>query len=372
MAGMTEQLSNGQPAQSRTLQLRGVNGRFLLSLLLFLLLYLLAAEVIVRLGAGRLPLGAPSLGSEHTQFEQQWFRLQEYAAQRGGVACLFLGDSTVMTNFAPGPFAEAYRQETGEAVDCFNFGVGAVTAVGFATLSDLLVQEYRPRLLLVGVQALSFTVPEEEQGGADLSANAWVRYKLGDFNLEGWLYEHSHLYRHLGAFGQLATFTANPQEVMQSAAGEVGGAQDGFYPMVGPGPFDVAELPDPAVDHPYLEHYFAVMGGFRMLPENLAALERIMALDSPATQVIVVEMPVPETFYAFFANGAEDYEAFVEGVKRETAVNHIPFWRITDLSQLPAPLWFNYNHLNADGAPIFSRWLAHQLTNNSQRTTINQ
>ncbi|MFO7679731.1 MAG: hypothetical protein R6X34_06740 [Chloroflexota bacterium] len=358
---MTEQLSNGQPAQSRTLQLKGVNSRFLLSLLFFLLLYLLAAEAVVRWGTGRLPMGAPSLGGEHTQFEQQWFRLQEYAVQRGGVECLFLGDSTVMTDFAPGPFTEAYRQETGEVVDCFNFGVGAVTAVGFAALSELLVQEYRPRLLLVGVQALSFTVPEAEQGSADLAANAWVRYKLGNFNLEGWLYEHSYLYRHLGALGQLATFNVNPQEVMQSATGEVGGVQDGFYPMVGPGPFDVAEVPDLAVDHPYLEHYFAVMGGFQMLPENLAALERIMALDSPATQVIVVEMPVPETFYAFFANGSRDYEAFVAEVAGETAVNHIPFWRITDPSQLPASLWFNYNHLTADGAPIFSRWLGETM-----------
>jgi hypothetical protein len=356
-----QQWGEGQTGQRRTLQIGRVNGRFLFSLLLFLLLYLLATEAVVRLGQGWLPLGAPSLGSDHPQFEQQWFRLQEYTAQRGGVDCLFLGDSTVMTNFAPGPFAEAYRQETGQTLDCFNFGVGAITAVGFAALSQLLVQEYAPRLLLVGVQALSFTVPAEEQGGADLAVNAWVRYKLGDFSPEGWLYEHSHLYRHLGNFGQLASFTINQQEVMRSAAGEVGGAQDGFFPMVGPGPFDVSQPPDPAMDHPYLEHYFAVMGGFQLLPENLAALERIMALNSPTTQVVVVEVPVPETFYPLFGNGVQDYERFVEVMEWETAVAHIPFWRMTDLSQLPGPLWFNYNHLNADGAPIFSRWIAYEL-----------
>jgi hypothetical protein len=338
-----------------------VNGRFLFSFLVFLLLYPLVAEAVIRLADGRLPLGTPRLGSGHPQFEQQWFRFQAYAAEHGGVDCLFLGDSTVMTNFAPSPFAEAYRQEIGEELDCCNFGVEAVTAVGFAALSQLIVQEHTPRLLLVAVQALSFTVPEEEQGSADLAANAWVRYKLGHFSPEGWLYEHSRLYRYLGILSQLATFTVNQQEVMQSATGEVGGVQDGFFPMVGPDPFDVSQPPDPAMDHPYLEHYFAVMGGFQLLPENLAALERIMALNSPTTQVVVVEMPVPETFYPLFGNGVQDYERFVEVMEWETAVAHIPFWRMTDLSQLPGPLWFNYNHLNADGAPIFSRWIAYEL-----------
>jgi hypothetical protein len=33
-----------------------------------------------------------------------------------------------------------------------------------------------------------------------------------------------------------------------------------------------------------------------------------------------------------------------------------------DLRSLPAPVWFNYNHLNSMGAPIFSRWLGASLS----------
>jgi hypothetical protein len=282
-----------------------------------------------------------------------------YAAR--GVDCIFLGDSTVMTNFSPIPFTQAYHQQTGEALDCFNFGVGVLTAVDSATLSQILVKEYEPRLLLVGVQALNFTVSSKEQGSANLANTAWARYKMGGFVPKGWLYEQSHFYRHLGIFGQLASFTVNQQEVMQSVAGEVGGAQDGYYPMAGPGTFDVAEPPDPEMEHPYLEHYFAAMGSFQLLPENLTALEQILALGSPKTQIVVVEMPVPDTFHAFFAHGTEDYQLFVEIVEEKTAVKNIPFWRMTDLSQLPGPLWFNYNHLNADGTSVFSHWLGKQM-----------
>jgi hypothetical protein len=80
---MIQRWLGGQSAQFHTLQLRRLNGRFLLPLAFCLLLYPLIAEVAIRQADGRLPLGVPSLGSQHTQFEQQWLRLQAYVMQRG-------------------------------------------------------------------------------------------------------------------------------------------------------------------------------------------------------------------------------------------------------------------------------------------------
>jgi hypothetical protein len=148
---------------------------------------------------------------------------------------------------------------------------------------------------------------------------------------------------------------------MLSEAGEIGGATDGYFPVNGTGVFDVSQPPDLTLNHPYIEHYSAALADFNLWPENLAGLETILSLDSATTHVILVEMPVTETFHRFFGKGPQDYRLFVDTMAQRTAAHHIPLWRMQELERLPSPVWYNYNHLNADGAPIFSRWLGEKL-----------
>lgn len=345
---------------ARTLQLRRPFGHTLVLAAIFMFIFFVAGELLIRFAASHIVLGTPSLGSEHRQFEQQWFRLKNYAAQHRSIDCIFIGDSTVITDFSPATFAESFRDQTGEHIECYNFGVGAFSVVGLASLARILAQEYSPRLLFVGVEALNFTVPREAQGSADLSSTAWAQYKLGGFTVEGWLFEHTYFYRYLGIIGHLVASRINYNEVIREAQ-EANGMQDGFYPMDGPGPFDVAKPPNPAVKHSYIEHYYAALKAFRLLPENVEALEKILALNSTTTQIIIVEMPVPYTFHTFFGKGTQDYKTFVEAITQKTRAQNVPLWRMENLELLPGPMWYNYNHLNADGAPIFSSWLGKKL-----------
>jgi hypothetical protein len=326
-----------------------------------LALYLLLAEVLLQELPVHRVFGAPMLGSAHRQFEQQWFRLQSYMAERGPVDCIMIGDSTVMSDFTPEVFNAAYRQQAGEAITCYNFGVGALSVEGLATLAEILISEYAPRHLLVGVEPLNFTVAHDNQGEADLGSVAWARYELGEFSPEGWLYSHSYLYRYMGVIGKLLTFRLDYRELLQRTAEEHSVGADGYSALAGTGPFDVTQPPDRNIDHPYIEHYFAAMSPFRMLPENLSALEHILAMNGATTQVVVVEMPITDTFYTFLGNGEEDYRLFVSTVSDRAAAQGVAFLRMDDLRSLPAPVWFNYNHLNSEGAPIFSRWLGSSL-----------
>jgi hypothetical protein len=350
-----------QITTSPTLRLRWPYGRTVMMTVLFLLLYLVAMELLVRMDPVRFALGVPSLGSEHRQFEQQWARLEEDAAKGMPIDCIMMGDSTVMTDFAPIPFAESYQAQTGEELICYNFGVGALTAVGLSTLAQILSQEYSPQLLIVGVQALNFTVPPEDQGIADLSNLPWAQYKLGIFTPEGWLYEYSHFYRYLTVLGQLITLTIPYQEVMQSASGDEVVLKEGYYPLENPGLFDVSNLPHPKNEHPYIEHYFAALTSFQLLPENLEALDEIMTLNRSTARIILVEMPVPETFYTFFGQDEQDYKTFIETVSQKAAAQDVSFWTMGDSQEIPSSVWFNYNHLNVEGAPIFSHWLGMKL-----------
>jgi hypothetical protein len=190
---------------------------------------------------------------------------------------------------------------------------------------------------------------------------AWARYKHGDFAPEGWLYDHLHLYRHLGTLRQLLTLALQDSGLLQPPSEQGDVVKDGYYPMDGPGPFDVSLPPDPKVAHPYLEHYFAAMGAFQLLPENVDALDEILSMNGPTTRIILVEMPLPETFHAFFGHDKQDYAAFIDAISKRAASHTVPLLRMSDRELLPGEVWLNYNHLNANGAPIFSRWLGHKL-----------
>ncbi len=170
---------------------------------------------------------------------------------------------------------------------------------------------------------------------------------------------------------QLLTFRVSYNEIAQEVI-EAHRTKDAFYPLDGTGPFDVTKPPNPQLEHPYIEHYAGVLATFHLLPENLEALETILSLNTAATRVVLVEMPVPDTFHAFFGNGIQDYRLFVETIAQRASAQNVPFWRMQDLALLPGPVWYNYNHLNADGAPIFSRWLGKKLAQSSEPRTGQQ
>jgi hypothetical protein len=224
-----------------------------------------------------------------------------------------------------------------------------------------LTQEYAPKLLIVGIEALNFTVPREEQGISNLAKVPWVRYKLGEFVPKGWLYEQSYLYRYAGMLGQLVTFAAPYRNIIQAPSDSDQSLKDGYFPLEKPAAFDVSKPPNPVPQHSYTEHYFAALSDFQLWPENLEALDMILALNSETTRIVLVEMPVPDTFYTFFGRGEQDYMFFLDTISQKATAYDVPFWRIDDLNLLPSSVWFNYNHLNVKGAPIFSRWLGTRL-----------
>lgn len=359
------------PRAEPTFRVQFTNGRFAILFVLLLLSYLAVAELLVRTFIAQAILGVPSVGSTDEVLESRLDALRDFASGRDAVDCVMLGDSTVMTNFKPDTFATSFREETGKDIKCFNFGSGAFTLVDMADLAQIVVNEYSPGLLLIGIEALNFTVSAAEPGGADFSEIPWTQYKLGQFTIAGWLYEHSALYRHRDVIRQLLTLQTSPSEIRRFIMETDGAWRDGFFPLTGPGPFNVAQPPDPQSDHPYHENYFGSLTKFQLLPEHLAALDRVLALNSPATQVVIVEMPVPETFFYYFGNGEEDYNRFIDGVTQRVGGTAVPFWTTTDLQLFPDDLWFNYNHLNATGAPLFSEWLGSRLGQAALEGTVN-
>ena len=157
--------------------------------------------------------------------------------------------------------------------------------------------------------------------------------------------------------------------LLRSASENQSGFHNGFYPLQGS--VDIASPPDHESKLPYDEHYFGTLGDFQLLPKNLAALDEILERQSATTQVMIAEMPVPETFFYYYGNGEQDHQTFIDTVKQEASAKGILFLETTPLQLFPSDVWFNYNHLNSEGAPIFSDWFGRQLGKAVQEETIN-
>lgn len=357
-------------SNKHTLYLQSPSFRLFTLVISLLVLYVVICEVAMRTDFAHSVFGVPTIGSTDRGFEGRLHALKMFADNRESIDCVFFGDSTAMTDFAPNTFAASFREAADTDIECFNFGAGAFTLADLSALVQIVVRDYSPQVVIVGVEALNFAVPTNLSQGSNFVQLPWTAYQLGHFTFEGWLFENSALYPRLGTLRQLLTLETTPSALVLSAAALNRDWEDGYFPLKGPNAFDVAQPPDPNSDHPYHENYFGSLSDFQLLSEHLSALDRILALNDTSTQVIILEMPVARTFSYYFSRSERDYADFTSAVEQSATDTGVPFWRTTDLGFFEDELWFNYNHLNETGAQIFSQWLGNRLGTAVRNGTI--
>lgn len=337
----------------RTLNLKKPFGQTILIALFILGLALGLCEFIVRQPQVQAYLDAPSLNSRHRNLEKQWYRLETLSASGVPINCLALGNSMILSGFDPKIFAQKYNAISGEELVCFNFGVDALTPVSASILAEILIDTYHPKYLIFGTDARDLSIPPGSEETAVITEMAWIQYRLGRFNPEGWLVDHSYLYR----------YRRNPLYIFHNAIGkqDISDAQKyGFEPLEGV--TDVIILPDPSDDAYHIQYYFKLLSNYTIWPENLAALTNIIELRSTGTEIVVVTMPVPETYLSFFDHPT-DYQSFIDVLQDITSQQNVLLLISKNLSTIPDDGWRDYSHLNRKGASAFSEWLGNECGN---------
>jgi hypothetical protein len=332
--------------------------------LLFLLLLLAAGEALVRLHVFTARIMAPTLNTTHRQFEVQWQRLQDFAREKGRVDCIFLGNSMVVSGFDPLAFAAAYAAQTGEPLQCFNFGVDGIPAATAGALAKILMDQYQPRLLIYGIAARDMSVLRSDPDTTVLLDLPWLQNRLGNYNLEGWLLDHSALYRSRRLLLNLSRFTF--RDTLRSYYGtETPAAYLGYDPVTEVAA-EVATPPDPQSSVHLVQYYYGLLEDYKMQQENKAGLDMLLAQQRAPGQILVLEMPVPPTYFDFFTDPAAEYGAFLDYVQNATAQRGVPFWRAAPSDLIPAAGWKDYAHMNAAGAAVFSAWLGRKVAEDVQ------
>jgi hypothetical protein len=325
-------------------------GRTLVLALLMAGLVLAGLEIVARTPLARSHLIAPGVGENHDHLAIKLQQLDGLAAQGQPVECIALGSSMVAQGFDPQAFSSGFERATGEPLACYNFGLIGMTTAGLDRWTALVVQRYHPRIVIIGNSARDLSNSAAlDQEGLNIQP-PWLAYQLGESSPEGWLVEHSMAYRYY-LFHRFWLWDGYAERVRR-----LGNYQRNLSPYGYARAADITDVsvtPDPQT-YPRL---YRMLTSYAPSAEQVRALERAVGVAEQDATVILVEMPLPPTFWHFFDNGERDYRLYLDVMERIAADNGLPFVRtIPDLA-IPPDGWGDYAHLNGTGAAVFSEWL---------------
>lgn len=289
----------------------------------------------------------PSLGGRHLQMEEQLARLEEMVAVDGHVDCVMLGSSLVWLGFDPPVFEDAYKQAAGQDVHCFDLGIETLPANAASLIARVVVQRYHPRLLIYGTSARDYAIDISDENSRVVYDTPWLQYQAGKQTPWNSFVSNSYAFRYMGRLGDLLKFDEGTWTDLRSAPAT------GFLGKTGaalPVHFEAAARDAARWFRPY-----------EIRPVNLDALSEIAGLKQGTTDVIVVEMPVSDGYFAYMEKGKEDYDRFIQAVSERLAADDTIFLRSMTDNPIPASGWWDKSHMNKTGADKFSQWLAQQI-----------
>ena len=330
---------------------------FISLLLLFLLLLAAVTELTARIDKIQRHFPYLSMGNFHYQFEIKWFRLQQYVQDNGGVDVILLGSSLVNTGIDPDVMAQAYFEQTGVRLRIFNFGVEGLTVAPNSVNAKILVERYHPALLIYVTEMRDFVAGNGLEYETRFLADPWLRYENGQFNLDGWLIDHSTALQHYLPYRNW--MRADFLETMPLFQKRSHDTTLSGYEMDHAVGQNIDVPPDP--NNPADAQEFAAYQNYQMAASRLADLKSILDLrQNGETAMLVVEMPVHPTFYVF-VGGEAVHQEFQQDLSAFVQFNGGLFLPAEACNDIPLEGRSNRWHLNYIGAPIFSRCLGRQL-----------
>ena len=331
----------------QTLQVKSISFKTLLISIIALMVFLLAGECLFRLEPIQALLPAPSIGqsNRYPELEIKLQRLNELVKSKQ-INCFLVGSSMVDAGLNPEILSPALADLNDKQYQCFNFGLSGAMVETSSTIVDLLVKIYSPELIILGTSAIEYDQAFTDT--RDIIEIPWVQQKLGHPTVEGWVIDHSFLYRYLITL----------QKLKQPAYKSEYDAWDRLV-----NPYGFREWTNLSMNSDGLDKImFSV---FSLNPVDLDALVKITSVQNQGIDVVVVEMPVYPDFLPNYIKGGEPvYEAvFIQPVKTALLEQEVPFIRTQPVitSIVNEQGWYNINHLNIDGAKDLSSWLGQQI-----------
>ena len=302
-------------------------------------------------------------GTNHTQLEIQLTNLEKYASAYGPPDCFIFGSSQAFREVDTEAFADTFQKERGETLHCYNFGITGSQVSTTSILNKILVEKYKPRLVVIATSFLDYTEGRELQIDERFKENDWLQYKTGHFSINGWLLEHSYAWRFVTLASYAAPFNMHFIEVLREAHKWDGEIAESGYALS-----TVRIDPSEPVDTGFVKNLRQEFGNFGVSERNLTALEEIISdSQSAGATVLIAEMIYhpnllelkdilgrprmnPREVLAF----RDQVNGRLQSIAETHRIVFLPFKQ--DLP-IPNDSWYDLYHLNRRGAKFVSQWL---------------
>lgn len=327
----------------KTLKITSPIGQTLLtSVLIFIITYALLES------AARSPfviqLSIPeAYGSSHPHLETQITRLKTKIANGEKVDCIFIGNSQTLRGINPSVVEQTYFEETKRTIHCQNFGLGGMPPKTAPFIANILIKNFHPSVIIFGTGLWDYSTANSETSHESIMSSPWVQYQLGEFSIDGWLYENSNFHRFIFGLDRAMKSTSNVAQKIN---------EDGQLPHNDHARMSLEEQ---------VEYFENIQKHPGITNAQRNGLQELIAIHSESVKIIVIETPFDPIFLEYNKRAERLYTDFKNMLDSETQQAGINLWITQDTLPIPQTYWYDLLHLNKDGAVFFSQKLGHFL-----------
>lgn len=322
--------------------------------IVYFAVFLLAAELVLRLPAVQAALPAPGPSLWHAPLvEDKVEYLRSFAASHD-VDVLFVGNSTTQAGIDPTAF-DAARAAMGVGGSSFNASIEGVPPSVNKEFLQMYLRLVKPKTVMIGLTAQDLNANSpwakdmDDRAGHSINLQAGARDSLMGYVL-AFLLDNSELFRYRYVLHQLllrgGNYPAHPDVYFD---------QRGFDGIN-------RSLADFSPSERLQAQNRAGVLNYNPQGEQSDALKEMIAtIRSHGAQALLVNMPLSDHYYASF-DSPDDYQTYRDALQRLADDLAVPLW---DMEALPQAEQFgdsefgDLNHLNKVGAERLSSLLAH-------------
>lgn len=332
-------------------------------------------ELIARSDPVQARVPFQAYGTNHVQFEYQLKRLEAFVEAHGEPDCLIQGNSQSLRSIDPQVFAQAYQTHSGQDLLCYNFSVVGTNVSTTLLFSQVFIDRFHPKLLILGTSFLDYTESRENRYDPRFEENAWLDYKLGQANFKGWLLEYSYTFRLLTLLSYGAPQGMNFEETQREMRKWNAQLTESGY-----GYSDHAIDPSEPLKTSFIKNFLGNFGDFGVSTWNYESLEDIVELGKQnKIQVVIVSMPYHPALAELRDDSGESHPSkaqlndfIAHSTQRLQDIaerSQVSLITTEGLDFIPQNGWHDLYHLNKFGSPAFSQWLAEQVAATSAEQT---
>jgi hypothetical protein len=264
----------------------------------------------------------------------------------------------VNTGIDPDILAARYKELTGKDLRIFNFGVEGLTVSPVSELAQILEEKYHPGTILLFTEMRDYTAANGLPVETQFLANDWIKNQTNSPNLVGKMIDQSAALQQLLPLRNWSRFDFMDTYFMDWRRATDTTSQ-GYEADKNVGT-NIDQIPDP--NNPEEKLSYDLFRNYSMDSGRIDDLQKIISLQNSGTKVLVSEIPVYPTYYAYFGSQTV-VDAYHQNIQHIVAQANSTYLPALDYKLIPLADRVDNHHLNYLGAPIYTNILAEELAN---------